>query len=453
MIHSIRVGVGVVLVAWSTGATAAGEDITAAAFGDIYDTSDGGRPMGKGGGFGTPPSGDTWYTTWAGDDTLYVNVDDGLGFEDPGRKHVMLRNCLCMLTGNPNESTGDFRGVNLNPGSRGATMPNSRFEGLQGYTSSLYEQDGVLYQIRHAWSPTDALWPPLDSSIIKSPDGGRNWLDHLGRKNAPLPARADAMFPALPWSWLTFVQYGRGGAAPPVDRAGQYVYLTAGEHLARVPRERLARLNKADFQYYKGQGLDGMLDSSWSGTPADAGKMSYAGPGRSIANVVYNFGLKRYVATGCQAYRAAKALGAEPEDAVRDLHRRAPLGTVEDRDELRPVGPRGLEHADGQQVHLRQRPEDVVHVQRRVQGRPLVLRLPLHAAVPVRRRGGPLRGRGRRAERRTGRVGLSRAAPAPATSRTSPSPATGPSSTSTTSTAPAGTSYGSGTRRPKTTAT
>ncbi len=301
------------VAAGGAGGAPAGEEITAAAFGEIHDTSDGGRPMGKGGGFGTAPSGDTWYTTWAGDDTLYVNVDDGLGFEDPGHKNVMLRNCLCMLAGNPNESTDGFRGVNLNPGSRGATMPNSKCEGLHGYTSSLYEQDGVIYQIRHAWSPTAALWPPLDSSIIKSSDGGRNWFDHLGRKNAPLPTGAKVMFPALPWSWLTFVQYGKGGAAPAVDRADRYVYLTAGEYLARVPREKLAGLNKADFQYYEGAPLDGMLDSSWSRAPAGAGKIIFAGPSAGFMNVVYNFGLNRYLATGAQAYRAAKS----PENSLK----------------------------------------------------------------------------------------------------------------------------------------
>jgi hypothetical protein len=307
MIHSTLLVFTAALAAWGTGAEPAAEDITAAAFGDIHDTSDGGRPMGKGGGFGAPPSGDTWYSTWAGDDTLYVNVDDGLGFEDPGGRHIMLRNCLCMLKGNPNESTDGVRGVNLNPGARGATIPNHNFEGLRGYTSSLYEQDGVIYQIRHAWSPTPALWPPLDSSIIKSSDGGRNWVDHLGRRNAPLPGGAKVMFPALPWSWLTFVQYGKGGAAPAVDRAGQYVYLTAGEYLARMPRAKLAELNKADFQYYKGAPLDGMLDSSWSSQPADGGKIGFAGAKVGFMNVVYNFGLKRYIATGAQMYKAAKS--------------------------------------------------------------------------------------------------------------------------------------------------
>ena len=288
-----------------TFAAGEGADITAAAFGDIYDTSDGGQPMGKGGGFATLPSGDTWYTTWAKDDTLYVNVDDGLGFEDPDGKHVMLRNCLCMLTGNPNESTDGFRGVNLNPGSRGTTIPNSKNKGPHGYTSSLYELDGILYQIRHAWSPTKELWPPIDSCIIKSSDGGRNWVNHLGQTNAALATGANAMFPALPWTWMTFVQYGKGGVAPAIDHADQYVYLTAaGEYLTRVPRQKLPDLNKADLQYYRGAPRDGMLDASWSSAPADAGKISETEGFNGLSTIVYNFGLKRYVATACAYYFA-----------------------------------------------------------------------------------------------------------------------------------------------------
>jgi hypothetical protein len=50
-----------------------------------------------------------------------------------------------------------------------------------------------------------------------------------------------------------------------------------------------------------------MLDASWSGAPADAGKVSFAGANVGFMNVVYNPGLKRYVATGCQNYKAPKS--------------------------------------------------------------------------------------------------------------------------------------------------
>jgi hypothetical protein len=88
----------------------------------------------------------------------------------------------------------------------------------------------------------------------------------------------------------------------------------ASHYLARVPRRRLADLNKADFQYYRGGGLDGMLDSSWSDARADGGPMGFEdaaeggrprgaeGPG--LSNVVYDAALGRYVGTGWHAYFA-----------------------------------------------------------------------------------------------------------------------------------------------------
>ena len=333
----------------------------------------------------------------------------------------------------------------------GPTMPNSKCEGLHGYTSSLYEQDGVIYQIRHAWAQTAALWPPLDSSIIKSSDGGRNWFDHLGRKNAPLPTGAKVMFPARPWSWLTFVQYGKGGAAPAVDRADRYVYLTAGEYLARVPREKLAGLNKADFQYYEGGPLDGMLDSSWSACRRAPARSSSPGRSAGFMNVVYNFGLNRYLATGAQAYRAAKS----PENSLKtrfEIYSASTRGGLGSGPELRHLGPRGLEHADGQQVHVGRRPEDMVHVSGEYKGDLWYygfLYMPLYlstGAVDIyEAEAATLTAHGPRRAIRAARGAV--------TSRTSPGPATGPSSISTTSTAPAGTSCGSGTRRRRSTAT
>jgi hypothetical protein len=289
-------------------------DITAAAFGDIYDMSDGAKPIAKGGGYNDIVSGDTWYTTWAADDTAYAIHDDGLGFNNIGGQYARHR--LCRLDGNPNLATDGFRGVNLNPGVLGKTMPNSEAtpEWRIGYSSSVSEHDGILYTVRHNWSPEDALWPPIDSSILKSPDGGKTWINHLGQTNAPIPDKAHAMFPRLPWSWLTFIQYGRGNAVPDADNLAKYVYLTAGRYLARVPRAKLPDLNKNDFQYYKGGGLDGMLDSSWSATPADGRPVRHEGASGTgtkdeadavgLSNVVYNAALHRYVATGWAVYFA-----------------------------------------------------------------------------------------------------------------------------------------------------
>lgn len=97
--------------------------ITAAAFGDIYDISDGAKPVMKGGGCGdTDASGDTWYSTWGRDDTAYLIHDDGKGFSNVG--NLFARHRLCGLDETPNTSTDGFCGVNLNPGILGNTMPH-----------------------------------------------------------------------------------------------------------------------------------------------------------------------------------------------------------------------------------------------------------------------------------------------------------------------------------------
>ncbi len=279
-------------------------EISAAAFGDIYDMSDGAPGVRIGGSYYDNPSGDTWYSTWAGNDTLFINNDDGLGFNNIGGQFA--RNRICMLNGDPNISTDGFFGTNLNPGVFGTTLPNNlaTHEWRIGYTSSIYSQDGILYQIRHNWSPPVEMWPPINSSIIKSTDGGRNWINHLGQTNSPLPEGTNSMFEKLPWTWLSFIQYGKDGVTPAVDRADKYTYLTAGgEYLVRIPRNKLKDLNKNDFQYFKGGTMDGLIDSSWSGNSSDAGKLHFVGNDTcAIGTVMYNFTLKSYIGTGARIY-------------------------------------------------------------------------------------------------------------------------------------------------------
>ncbi len=177
-------------------------EITAAAFGDIYDMSDGAKPIQKGGGYNDIVSGDTWYTTWAGDGTAYLIHDDGLGFNNIGGLYARHR--LCRLEGDPNASPDGFRGVNLNPGLLGNTIPNYQAtpEWRIGYSSSIYEQDGVLYEVRHNWSKEDALWPPIDSSLIKSADGGKTW-------SSPAVVSNTGSKPAFTPSTITFCTSGK----------------------------------------------------------------------------------------------------------------------------------------------------------------------------------------------------------------------------------------------------
>ncbi len=289
-------------------------DITAAALGDIYDMSDGEPSIQKGGTYAGTVSGDTWYSTWSGDGTAYLIHDDGLGFDNLGGQFA--RNRLCRLDGDPNLSTAGFRGVNLNPGILGTTLPGNftEPEWRKGYSTSIYEQDGVLYEIRHHRTKGDNHSPFVESSIIKSADGGKTWVNCIGKSNAPLPEKDDAMFAGPPWSRLTFIQYGKGNRGPKADRADKFAYLTTGAYLVRVPRNKLADLNKHDYEYYKGNGLGGLLDSNWSKWPADGGPAIFHRPldaaqktstgSHGVDNVVYNAALGSYVATRESLYFA-----------------------------------------------------------------------------------------------------------------------------------------------------
>ena len=245
---------------------------------------------------------------------------------------------------------------------RGARpCPTASSTGLHGYTSSLYEQDGVIYQIRHAWSPTPT--PVAADRLLHHQVVRRR--PQLGRpprpQERPAADRGRCHVPgaALELAYLRSVRQGRrrpgGGSRRPVRLPH-----APASYLVRMPRKKLANLNKADFQYYKGAPLDGMLDSSWSSVPADAGKIIFAGPNAGFIERRLQLrpeALCRDRGPGAtRRPRARSSAGS----ALRDLHRRAPLGALEADHELRHLGPRGLEHADGQQVHVERRPEDVV---------------------------------------------------------------------------------------------
>lgn len=277
-------------------------EVTAIAFGDLYDFSDGGKPFaacktGKEAYF-QDISGDTWYSAWGADDTAWINHDDGLGFNNAGG--LFARHRLCRLIGDPNLATDTFLGENLNPGTMGKTLPHFQFGGDRAYTSSIAEIDGVLYLFLHDWTPK-VLWPPINGLIIKSSDGGKTWVNHLGGTGT-IPEVKDAMFPKAPWSFLKFIQYGKGGATPQRDNLDKYVYLATGNNfLARVPRAKLPALNKADFEFYRGGELDGLLDASWSRDPEGSGPGGKSG-GFGLGNISYNEALQTYVFAGHSSY-------------------------------------------------------------------------------------------------------------------------------------------------------
>jgi hypothetical protein len=299
---------------------ARGGDITAAAMGSIYDyNSLQGREVPPGGA-GGPSSGDNWESCWGADDSFFVVRDDGFGFGygipgvapyvpgliKPDGDGVVpnVNHGLCKVEGHPDASTESVRGINLNPGLYSYTLPAT-------YSRDIYEVDGVLYAVKLYSNQGDKDFDGIhfdffNVSLMKSTDGGRNWYNNLGQLNTPPPNnREQCMFPDYRMSWPAFIHYGKGGDAPASDNADKYVYLVSydsfggraknpdprGAYLARIPRARLASLDKNDVQYFKGG--DGMDDESWSHNAADSRpvlSVPYVMP-----KVVYSYAFKRYL--------------------------------------------------------------------------------------------------------------------------------------------------------------
>ncbi len=232
-------------------------------------------------------NGDTWDAAWRADDTLLFQHNDGTGFDNGTYVHDRI----CKLQGTP-QNPPSLLGTDLNPGVLSTTL-----NGSPCYSTGLYEVDGVLYHNVCYSQQTPGDFVFHHTSIIKSLDGGKNWINHLGQTNAMPPDNTNqCMFPSDNWGEVNFVKYGAGGAASDVDNAQTYVYLTAawGDfRLARVARSDLPTLDPKKIQYYIGG--DGMLDSSWINNIARS--VAVPTPTVSPTAMVYDEVLGRYLMT------------------------------------------------------------------------------------------------------------------------------------------------------------
>ncbi len=257
---------------------AAGSPVTFAAFGN--------RVIAPGKSSGVS-DGDTWDSAWSADNSLFFQHNDGTGFDNGEFVHDRI----CALAGTP-QNPPSLLGTDLNPGALSVTL-----NGSSCYSTGLYEVDGVLYHNVCYSQQTPGAFAFYNTSTIKSVDGGKNWINHLGQTNVMPPnSSSQCMFPSENWGEVNFVKYGEGGAAPAVDNAQTYVYLCAAYgncELARVARTNLPNLNPAQIQYYVGG--DGMLDSSWTNNIARS--VAIPTPTISPTGMVYNEPLGRYIMT------------------------------------------------------------------------------------------------------------------------------------------------------------
>jgi hypothetical protein len=120
----------------------------------------------------------------------------------------------------------------------------------------------------------------VNASLIKSTDRGLTWV-RSAQENYDQP-----MWPGSRFGAPYFFHYGQNGGSVTNDAADKYVYAISNNGfwddgddyvLGRVPRNKIAALSSADWEYYTGG--DGLDSKNWSSALSNAVPV-FSGPKR-----------------------------------------------------------------------------------------------------------------------------------------------------------------------------
>jgi hypothetical protein len=151
---------------------------------------------------------------------------------------------------------------------------------------------------RETTARNSVLQRAWDSSLIISADGGQTWNRSI-LENTERP-----MFPGHRFGSPFFIHYGENGASEGMDQSNIYLYAIANDGywnngndmiLGRVRKDRVERLDSADWSFYCGG--NGMSDENWTQRMEDpAVSKILEHPGRlSQSAVSYIPEIKRYL--------------------------------------------------------------------------------------------------------------------------------------------------------------
>jgi hypothetical protein len=157
--------------------------------------------------------------------------------------------------------------------------------------------DGVLYLTVSQHTANDIgldnVQRAHSASIVKSADHGQTW--------SAKPAPAESMFPTHRFATPHFVQFGQNYRGA-FDEFEDYVHAVSsggvwnnGNYmvLGRVRRDRISRLDPADWEFYSGSDLAGK--PSWSPRMIDARAILRRRGLTSMTGVQYVPAVKRFV--------------------------------------------------------------------------------------------------------------------------------------------------------------
>lgn len=191
--------------------------------------------------------GDSWMTCEGPGQALFSAADDSKGFGD-----VCFSNlCVNTLSGCPPRLSG----VTVNPMTdfgamceTGPDLAHWKACGITAVGDSLY----LVVSRHHYMRPPFWQQEAWDASIVRSDDGGQTWT--------PAPQLDHAMFPGQSFATPIFIDYGADVTIAP-HSGDEYVYaLSSTGHwnngnamtLGRVRRDRIGRLDPADWQFARG---------------------------------------------------------------------------------------------------------------------------------------------------------------------------------------------------------
>jgi len=255
--------------------------------------------------------GDNFCQTWAADDNIYTNCDDGEGWQE---KPCTNYNCrVYRLSGGPEPHEGHFlagypnflRDEKRTHGSEllAELEQFKEYYKHRWYGFGIISVDGVLYHfVSRTGDGFDSLWH--GAKLVYSRDFGKTWYRHDGKNSTFDFVSDEGMFfwhetEDYSFSYNTFLQCGKDYSLAKDNYV--YIYSKAGTYraekivLARVPRDKI--LNKSAYTYFKEINKAGK--PVWTSDIEQKGIMHHM-PKRYLhcgwfPDVVYNPGLDLYI--------------------------------------------------------------------------------------------------------------------------------------------------------------
>jgi len=257
--------------------------------------------------------GDNFNQTWAADDNIYFNCDDGMGWvqEEPATNF----NCrVYKLTGGPEPFDVHYldgypnylRHKKYVYGDKLLALykKHKKFYHSSWYGFGIISVDGILYHFvsRTGDAGFDTLW--RGTKLIYSPDFGKTWYRHDGKNSLLDFINDEGMFfwdetEDYSFSYNAFLQCGKDYSLAKDNYV--YIYSKAGSGrpseivLARVSKDKI--LEKSAYSYFKE--FDQNENPVWSADVNDKGIIHNMPEGYVhcgwLPNVVYNPGLDLYI--------------------------------------------------------------------------------------------------------------------------------------------------------------